>query len=231
MSLQGWHRSSRVGCSLNGWRTSSPRLAGISGPDDFRHPVHHRKGGKRHRRASGTRPAHGARRSPESLRRPKLQGRCSSPNSGSNRAHKPHKTGPRPIDDGSGSRGAKSCRRGRGREQWAGTDGLVAAPPDIPALRALSECPNRLTVSRGNRLRSEPMDGHARTASASDAIRLAADHIVVGRPFLNAPEPGRVVREILENCTNGDFLRRPNAAPQQETVFQPPGKQASLHGR
>ncbi len=92
-------------------------------------------------------------------------------------------------------------KRGQ-RALEAGADGLVAAPPDIRLLRTLSACQNRLIVSPGIRLRSEPMDDQARTATASEAIRSGADHIVVGRPILNASDPVQVVRNILDSCTS-----------------------------
>ena len=92
--------------------------------------------------------------------------------------------------------------RERGRRALeAGADGLIAAPPDIPALRSLPDCADRLIVTPGIRLAPEPADDQARTASAREAIRAGADYIVVGRPILNATDPVQAARSILASCS------------------------------
>ena len=82
----------------------------------------------------------------------------------------------------------------------AGADGLIAAPTDIAALRSLPSCATQLIVSPGIRMPDAPPDDQARTASALEAFRAGADHVVVGRPILCAPNPRQAARRLLASC-------------------------------
>ena len=91
--------------------------------------------------------------------------------------------------------------RERGRRALeAGADGLIAAPTDIPALRTLRTCRDRLIVSPGIRINCEPHDDQSRTASPQSAFRAGANFIVIGRPIISAADPCAAIREILSCC-------------------------------
>lgn len=82
----------------------------------------------------------------------------------------------------------------------AGADGIVASPLEVTALRALPECTGKLLVVPGIRLgQAIGNDDQRRIATPSEAMRAGADHLVVGRPILNADDPVGAVRRILED--------------------------------
>src|SRR5215216_3859408 len=81
----------------------------------------------------------------------------------------------------------------------AGCDGIIASGDAIAWCRAAFP-PPVVIVSPGIRPQGSTQDDHKRLATPSDAIRLGADYLVVGRPILRAPDPheaaGSVIREI-----------------------------------
>ena len=79
----------------------------------------------------------------------------------------------------------------------AGADGLVASPLEITLLRKLPACKDKLIVTPGIRPTGMKPDDQKRQATPAQAIESGADHIVVGRPILENPEPREAVRKIL----------------------------------
>jgi len=72
--------------------------------------------------------------------------------------------------------------------QSAGLRGLVCSPLEIePIRRQLGR--EIILVSPGIRSASAPADDQKRTLSAAAALRLGADHLVIGRPITAAPDP------------------------------------------
>ena len=80
----------------------------------------------------------------------------------------------------------------------AGADGVVASAQEAAAIRGLPEAADRLIVTPGVRPDGAPRDDQRRTATPAEAIAAGADHVVIGRPILRAPDPRAAALEILE---------------------------------
>jgi len=79
----------------------------------------------------------------------------------------------------------------------AGADGVIASGEEIEAVRALAG--DRLKiVTPGIRRGGDPRHDQKRIATPGRAIAAGADHLVVGRPITQAPDPRRVAEEILQ---------------------------------
>ncbi|OPY86703.1 MAG: Orotidine 5'-phosphate decarboxylase [Smithella sp. PtaU1.Bin162] len=89
----------------------------------------------------------------------------------------------------------------------AGASGVVASAQDIVKLRSgLGN--DFIIVTPGIRSSREPVkDDQKRTLSATEAVKLGADYIVVGRPIRQATDPlaacEQIVKEISEGMTTG----------------------------
>ena len=83
------------------------------------------------------------------------------------------------------------------RSLAAGADGLIASPLELRSLRALPECRDTFLVVPGIRPAGSCMDDQVRIASPAHALTEGADHIVVGRPILNAANPRSVAIQIM----------------------------------
>ncbi|MGR3490579.1 MAG: orotidine-5'-phosphate decarboxylase [Shimia sp.] len=79
----------------------------------------------------------------------------------------------------------------------AGADGVIASPQEAAAIRALPEAKGRLIVTPGVRPAGAAMGDQKRVATPSSAIAAGADHIVVGRPVWQAPDPRGAAEAIL----------------------------------
>lgn len=74
----------------------------------------------------------------------------------------------------------------------AGVDGVIASPREIQTLR-LDHSPPFLIVTPGIRSTDEVSHDQKRTLSLAEAIVRGADHVVVGRPVLEAEDPSAVI--------------------------------------
>lgn len=79
----------------------------------------------------------------------------------------------------------------------AGADGVVCAPSDIAAVRAVCP-PPFLIVTPGVRPPGASTDDQARTATPRAALDAGADHLVIGRPITAAPDPRAAALAIAE---------------------------------
>ena len=79
----------------------------------------------------------------------------------------------------------------------AGADGVIASPREAAAFRALPAAAGRLIVTPGVRPAGAALGDQKRVAAPAEAIRAGADHIVVARPILAAPDPVAAARAIL----------------------------------
>jgi len=78
-----------------------------------------------------------------------------------------------------------------------GADGVIASPQEAAMIRALPEAAGRLIVTPGVRPAGSAMGDQKRSATPEAAIAAGADHIVVGRPIWQAPDPAAAARDIL----------------------------------
>lgn len=88
----------------------------------------------------------------------------------------------------------------------AGADGVIASPQEAALIRALPESEGRLIVTPGVRPAGAALGDQKRVATPAEAIAAGADHVVVGRPVWQAPDPADAARAILSE------LRSPQAA-------------------
>jgi orotidine-5'-phosphate decarboxylase len=84
-----------------------------------------------------------------------------------------------------------------GRAFEAGADGVIASPQEAAMIRALPQAVGRLIVTPGVRPAGSALGDQKRVATPAQAIADGADHIVVGRPVRDAPDPRAAARAIL----------------------------------
>jgi orotidine-5'-phosphate decarboxylase len=77
----------------------------------------------------------------------------------------------------------------------AGCDGVVASGQEIRLCR--TSFPETIIVSPGIRPLGSSTDDHKRFTTPSEAIRLGADYLVVGRPILKSTAPRQVAEAII----------------------------------
>jgi orotidine-5'-phosphate decarboxylase len=85
----------------------------------------------------------------------------------------------------------------------AGLDGVVTAPLETAMIRSALG-PGPLIVNPGIRRAGDQKGDQARVASVSAAVAAGATHLVVGRPVLDAPDPGAAwagFQEELVRCS------------------------------
>ncbi len=84
----------------------------------------------------------------------------------------------------------------------AGADGVIASPREAALIRALPEARNKLIVTPGIRPRGTAKGDQKRVASPAEALVAGADHIVVGRPIIEAPKPKSVAEMIMKEISS-----------------------------
>ena len=88
----------------------------------------------------------------------------------------------------------------------AGVDGLVCSPLEVEMLRARFgpvSAGGPVLVVPGIRPHGSPQEDQRRTMTPSEALRAGADHIVIGRPITEAPDPLATTRAILADVSGG----------------------------
>jgi orotidine-5'-phosphate decarboxylase len=85
----------------------------------------------------------------------------------------------------------------------AGIAGLILSPEELTATRALVG-EEMLLVTPGVRPAGSALGDQKRFATPTEALKRGADHLVIGRPVLAAPDPREaaraIQREIAEAC-------------------------------
>jgi orotidine-5'-phosphate decarboxylase len=94
---------------------------------------------------------------------------------------------------------ADEVARLAGGAREAGLAGVVCSPQEVSRVRQVLAAGSRVVVP-GIRAAAAPPDDQRRTASAGDAVRAGATHLVVGRPILAAPDPGAAFRQLLSEA-------------------------------
>jgi orotidine-5'-phosphate decarboxylase len=80
----------------------------------------------------------------------------------------------------------------------AGADGVIASPQEAAMIRALPEAVGRLIVTPGVRPTGAALGDQKRVATPASAVSAGADHIVVGRPIWQAPDPRAAAQAIVD---------------------------------
>ncbi|MFS4439338.1 orotidine-5'-phosphate decarboxylase [Paracoccaceae bacterium GXU_MW_L88] len=81
----------------------------------------------------------------------------------------------------------------------AGADGVIASPMEAARIRDLPEASGRIIVTPGVRPHGSDLGDQKRTATPAEAIHAGADHIVVGRPIIEADNPAIAARLIRDS--------------------------------
>ncbi|NEY91721.1 orotidine-5'-phosphate decarboxylase [Tabrizicola oligotrophica] len=79
----------------------------------------------------------------------------------------------------------------------AGADGVIASPQEAAMIRALPQAAGRLIVTPGVRPAGAALGDQKRVATPAQAIADGADHIVIGRPIWQAPDPAAAARAVV----------------------------------
>ena len=79
----------------------------------------------------------------------------------------------------------------------AGADGVIASPQEAARIRALPQAAGKLIVTPGIRPAGAAAGDQKRIATPAQAIADGVDHIVVGRPIWQAPDPKAAALAIL----------------------------------
>jgi orotidine-5'-phosphate decarboxylase len=81
----------------------------------------------------------------------------------------------------------------------AGLAGVVCSPAEVASVRrVLAE--EALLVVPGIRRETDSTGDQVRVATAREAVRAGATHLVVGRPVLHAADPADALRHLLEEA-------------------------------
>lgn len=78
----------------------------------------------------------------------------------------------------------------------SGLDGIVCSPHETPSVRAACG-PKFLIITPGIRLAGADRNDQGRVATPSEARRLGADYVVVGRPIVENTDPLKAALSIL----------------------------------
>ncbi|TVS01601.1 MAG: orotidine-5'-phosphate decarboxylase [Rhodobacteraceae bacterium] len=79
----------------------------------------------------------------------------------------------------------------------AGADGVIASPQEAAAIRALPEASGKLIVTPGVRPAGAALGDQKRVATPAASLSDGADHVVIGRPIWQAPDPRAAVAAVL----------------------------------
>ncbi|NCO87137.1 MAG: orotidine-5'-phosphate decarboxylase [Rhodobacterales bacterium] len=89
----------------------------------------------------------------------------------------------------------------------AGADGVIASPQEAALIRALPEAAGKLIVTPGVRPAGAEPGDQKRVQTPAQAIAAGADHVVVGRPVWQAPDPRVAAQAILTELRSPQALR------------------------
>ena len=101
------------------------------------------------------------------------------------------------AEAGYGLRVADLVARRARQAQDAGVQGLVLSPEEAPAMRALLG-PDMLLVTPGVRPAGAALGDQKRVMTPARAIAGGANHLVVGRPITQAPDPRAAAQAIVQ---------------------------------
>ena len=94
-----------------------------------------------------------------------------------------------------------------GRAFEAGADGIISSPQEAAMIRALPEADGRLIVTPGVRPVGVDLGDQKRVATPAEAIKNGADHVVVGRPVWQSPDPRGAAQAIQAELASPQTMR------------------------
>ncbi|MGV6839974.1 MAG: orotidine-5'-phosphate decarboxylase [Planktomarina sp.] len=83
------------------------------------------------------------------------------------------------------------------RAMEAGADGVISSPQEAARIRALPQSAGKLIITPGVRPVGADIGDQKRIATPASAIANGADHVVVGRPIWQAPDPKQAALDVL----------------------------------
>ena len=89
-----------------------------------------------------------------------------------------------------------------GEARQAGLSGVVCSPHEVRTVASVL-APGSTIVVPGIRRPGDAAGDQARSAGPAEAARAGATHLVVGRPILQAPDPGQVLGEMTAAAAVG----------------------------
>ena len=89
-----------------------------------------------------------------------------------------------------------------GEARQAGLSGVVCSPHEVRTVAGVL-APGATIVVPGIRRPGDAAGDQARSAGPAEAARAGATHLVVGRPILQAPDPGQVLVEMTAAAAVG----------------------------
>lgn len=98
-----------------------------------------------------------------------------------------------------------------------GLHGVVASAREASAIKAACG-PDFVVVTPGIRPAALPEDDQRRTATPTEAIRMGADYLVIGRPLTQAPDPFEAAEVLLAGIA--EAAEKTNKAGQQSAVVR-----------
>jgi orotidine-5'-phosphate decarboxylase len=85
----------------------------------------------------------------------------------------------------------------------SGLDGVVASPREVGLIRSVVKRPGFIVVTPGVRPAGSALFDQKRVTTPREAIIAGADFIVVGRPIIEASDPARAARQIIDEMKTG----------------------------
>ncbi len=93
-----------------------------------------------------------------------------------------------------------------GRAFEAGAHGVISSPQEAGLIRALPEADGKLIVTPGVRPVGAAFGDQKRVSTPGAAIADGANHVVVGRPIHQSPNPKQAVSDILADIRQSTTL-------------------------
>jgi orotidine-5'-phosphate decarboxylase len=84
-----------------------------------------------------------------------------------------------------------------------GLDGVVASPREVGLVRSAVSKPGFIVVTPGVRPAGSELSDQKRVTTPREAMNAGADFLVVGRPIIEASDPARAARQIVDEMEIG----------------------------
>ena len=78
----------------------------------------------------------------------------------------------------------------------AGADGVIASSKELPMIRANPLCMTKIIVTPGIRPTNSAINDQKRVSTPSEALKMGASYLVIGRPICQANDPLEAYKKI-----------------------------------